>query len=423
MRRSGIIGSLVLCVLLATACAKVLGIKDAEVEAPSCGYSTSDSCMRQCIDTQCCSETSVCMGFDECAALVSCVADCDGSDSACESDCIDSYSAALSLFREMSTCIATCDCSTSGSGGASSGQGGASSGGTSGTGSGGTGGGNQLLNNAITRFAEADCAKYQACAPGWLSIGYGGVAECVARETLQYQWITTLPGVGWKASDFVACGAAWTAASCADYMNGTPLTACIVAGTLALDEPCNSNYQCASLFCDSDGTSCGVCVAAPAVGQACINGVCDSGLVCSLNDVCQKPRGLREACSDDYPCQPRLDCYQGQCALPSITAGTSCDSSINLNCDLGQNYVCALTTDKCVNVASYAAAGQSCGVESTNTSATMCSRGSCDSSTGLCVSRAADHGTCDSSLGPYCEWPAFCYDGTCQLESDIATCR
>jgi len=419
-----IYGSLVLVVLLATACAKVLGIKDAVVEPMTCGYSTSNSCLQQCIDTSCCSETDACMNDSSCSGLVSCSSACGSSDSACLSGCISTYPEAAAAFVTMSACLDSCGCDATGTGG-TSGQGGSTGTGTTSVGGAAVGGAasvGPVLAAAITRFAETDCNRYQACAPGWVAMAYGSVTECVNRSILENEWIATLPGVGWTASNFIACGNAWAASSCLDYMNSVLQPDCIVKGTLALGRPCNSNYQCASLMCDTDGTFCGACVAAPAVGDACVRGACAGGLSCSTNNLCQKPRGLREACSADYPCQYRFDCVQGQCALPSGTTGAACNSATNLNCDTAQNYVCALTTNTCVPVTQYMAVGQSCGVNASNTSATRCSGGSCGDG-GTCVARAADGAICDDSVGPYCEWPAFCSNGYCQLESDTSVCQ
>jgi hypothetical protein len=399
MQGSRSIGALVLSVFVATACAKVLGIKDAELEPTTCGYSTSDSCLQSCINSSCCSETTACMNDSECSGLVSCIAGCDSADDTCQSACYDSYLSALGNYVSMTACLSVCDCGVGGAGGIA-----------------------QVLGDALTQFSKADCNRFNACAPGWSMLAYGSVAECVARDLLQYQWVMSLPGVGWKPTNFIACGNAWAAASCADYMNSVPQAACIVAGTFAAGEPCNSSYQCASLFCDSDGISCGECVAAPTEGEDCVTGGCAGGLTCSTNDVCRKPRGLGESCGDDYPCQTQLDCYAGLCKAPIRTTGTACDTDVNLNCDMGLNYVCALTTQKCVPVTQYASDGQDCGVVTSSASATLCSRGTCDD-TQTCVSRAADGETCDDSLGPYCEWPAFCSYGICQLESDLATCK
>ncbi len=420
MPRAYLIGTMGLMLFVATACAKVLGMKDAQVEPTNCGFEVGDSCAQQCISQSCCSQAVACMNNPGCSALAGCVDEC--TDGACESGCLAKYPSGAASYVALADCLLPCECSYTGEGGAS-GQGGASaSGGNSLGGVGGTSGLGSALVSAIARFAEADCNRFQACAPGWMTLAYGNVAECVARENVYYQWIASLPGVAWKASDFLACGTAWATASCADYMNSAPQADCIVSGTVPNHGTCNTSYQCASLFCDSDGTTCGSCVEAPAAGESCISGGCATGLSCSNNGVCQVPRGLREICSDDLPCQSRFDCNQGRCVAPITTTGTACDTTVNLNCELGQSYVCASTTQTCLPVTQYTSPGQTCGVATGNASVTLCSRGTCGDS-GLCVARAADHGTCDDSLGPYCEWPAFCSYGICQLESDVGSCQ
>jgi hypothetical protein len=425
MPRSRFIGALAVVLLVATACAKVLGIKDAQLESTTCGYSSSDNCTQACIENSCCSEASACMNDSDCSDMVTCANDCGSDDEVCLTDCISSYPSAWSTFMTMSDCVSGCGCSTTGVGGATgtggaSGRGGSSPlGGSSAT---AVGGSAVNLDAAIQSFAAADCAKYQACAPGWLALTYGGLPECVNRDLLQYRWIAQQSGVAWQAANYAACATALTQASCADYFSFTALPACSVPGTLANYASCNTGFQCASQFCDTDGLSCGECIDPPLEGEYCASWSCGAGLTCADDGTCQRRRALGESCTANLPCQSLLDCYQGRCVAPLASVGAACDSSVGPYCDYAKSFVCATSTKKCVSITSWALPGQACGVDSTTSTAASCNQGYCGTGQ-TCIADAKDHMACDSDVGPYCEWPAFCSSGTCHLESDVAVCK
>jgi hypothetical protein len=430
MRPSRLVTLAGILLLMSASCAKVLGIKDAELETVTpdvndCGYSSTDECSEACIEDSCCSEGSACAKNTECSDLFDCRKACAKGDDTCLNQCNKNHSAGVALYTKFVSCLNACDCAGSSTGGATGAGGASSSGGAS---SGGTSSGGTTstlpaaFDAAIQAYSQAHCAMYAACTPGWLSLSYGTTDECTNRMVLNHRWLAQLPGRGWDATSYIACASVIGSINCTDYTNGDYPAACVVNGTLANGAACNVDAQCASMTCSATGTSCGICVAAPLEGGDCIAGSCGPSLTCSDNDTCERPRNLGEDCTGNMPCKGNMDCYQSKCVLPQTVSGAACDTDVNLFCDGSSRYTCYTSTSTCVFVNKYADPGSSCGVNSSTSIATLCARGACNSST-TCVARAADHASCDTSLDKYCEWPAFCSDNVCILSSDVGICR
>ncbi|MBL4686466.1 MAG: hypothetical protein JKY37_17860 [Nannocystaceae bacterium] len=91
-------------------------------------------------------------------------------------------------------------------------------------------------------------------------------------------------------------------------------------------EPCagGQNRVCATgLACSADG----VCVAAPAIGQACLltagePAICDTTHYCDDNGLCQETRAAGLPCTRAAMCET-FNCATGQCA-PSAIEPLSC---------------------------------------------------------------------------------------------------
>lgn len=410
--------TLVVALLVAPlACADILGIKDATLQttasggsgneggsdnsgggssggsSKSCGMSYKTECLQTCYDTNCCAEQSTCDNDTDCSALLSCAFDCPSGDNACFTNCETAHPNGHTLLSDLVQCgKANCSLCPDAAGDA-----------------------------AIAQFATATCAKLKACDPVSFSIEHGTLDECVSRSEMANRWIYQLPGATWTAAVYSACSTAWAAASCADYLNGIRPTACEAPGTLAIGAACNSSFECQSLLCDTDGTYCGLCVAATKEGDPCVHGSCNSGLTCAQDSTCQRPRGAGEVCTATLPCAIPLACYNGSCVARQSTVGAACDTAAGLYCDTYKSLICYTSEKKCVAISEFAAVGVGCGVGSDGT-ATHCAQGTCQSGTQKCVALAKDGSSCDSDNGPYCEWPAFCVDGTCQLEGDLPNC-
>lgn len=397
------------------ACADVLGIKDAQLQngggsgdggsdpggsgsggsgAVACGMSYKTECLQTCYDTNCCEEQQDCKEDPNCAAFLDCSLQCTSGDASCYADCIEAHPDGADVMAAVGACgrdnCALCPDS----------QGDA----------------------AIAEYAKADCTKLQSCSPAWFSISFGTIADCIARSELANRWSYHVPGSGWTASVYMDCAKAWSAMSCADYLRGNRPPACIVPGKFALGEACNSSVECQSLVCDADQLSCGVCVDAPKQGEACIRDSCENGLTCADDNTCQQLRELGEACAEGIPCALPLICYQGICVERQSTVGAACDTASNLYCDFYKSLTCYTSEKKCVAVTDYASEGESCGVDTDGT-ATLCASGNCQSGSQTCAAQAEDYEACDDTNGPYCQWPSFCSNGTCQLDSDLPICN
>jgi hypothetical protein len=285
---------------------------------------------------------------------------------------------------------------------------------TSGGGDAGTGG--TTLASAIAQTAATICGKMRDCSPGLLAWRFGTYDECVTRSVALDTFVSGLADVSLSASTYTACGNAYAAVSCSQFVGADP-NECWTPGNRANGQGCNAGDQCASMFCKQNAWSCGTCAPMPAVGAACLYAAdCGRGTWCTAG-TCQKPRLLGETCTTDLPCSNELVCDTDKCAAAPAVQEASCDAAVGRYCSWTQSLYCA-SNGKCVTT-TWVATGQTC--SASTTSASLCQKsGSCTS--GICVAAPADHNACDPA-DDKCEWPAVCSSAkTCLVPSDAPIC-
>ncbi len=105
---------------------------------------------------------------------------------------------------------------------------------------------------------------------------------------------------------------------------GTPCAA-LFLGTVALGGECDETFQCVGdAYCDAELSSCGVCTARLADGEACtFSDVCTGGL-CNSSGVCASPGVIGDACTDPSDCAGILTCRDDVCASTLPQVDTPC---------------------------------------------------------------------------------------------------
>lgn len=87
------------------------------------------------------------------------------------------------------------------------------------------------------------------------------------------------------------------------------------------NDPCDPSFPAcqAGLVCDADAAdpSKGVCVPAPATGEACIDGQCNGGDFCNAQDQCEALHAAGEACGGDE------ECVSGTCLNAGVCSATA----------------------------------------------------------------------------------------------------
>ena len=293
-------------------------------------------------------------------------------------------------------------------------------------------------------LAQAQCTKRMTCTNGaGITRTFGDMNTCLTREKLACVIGLAAPKTGNSPTLTADCVAAFTAYSCADFLNNNPPAACIVAGPGATGAACTFAGQCASDFCTNNKTSlCGTCGAAPSAGAACSASNCGHEQACVASTMtCAALGASGAACNATTPCGADLTCSgasaskMGTCVTPVAAAGAACggampgcDGTMGLSCSgAAGSKTCALT--------SLVADGMPCGALADGSFAGCAAGGSCYTRTGIaeagqmgtCKAAAADGAACDMTLGPPCLTPARCIvtgtstSGTCTVPTD-ATC-
>jgi hypothetical protein len=315
--------------------------------------------------------------------------------------------------------------SGSSSGGAASSSGSSSSGGSSGGRGGGDEAGAAEIQAACLAAGQAVCARLQSCSSFLFQLREPDMATCASRYAMNCTTQATAPGSQTTVAFVQSCGAAMGAGACSDLFDGVPPAACTgIPGTLAVGAACGESTQCASLDCrKASGSYCGTCATAAAAGQSCSSTDCAPGLQCMSDHVCRALVAAGASCSATQHCQYPLVCKSGTCSLPD-QAGTACVTT-DATCDATQGLVCDGATKQCASV-SVASPGATCGVVSNSAyvcgGGAICKFASSTSSTGSCIAPAADGASCNDSAGPWCEGPALCTSGACQVPNPN-TCK
>jgi hypothetical protein len=278
---------------------------------------------------------------------------------------------------------------------------------------------------AAADAAMAYCTRAQACAPAYVTFGFGDVATCEARFALELLPFFTATGTSSSPSQTEACAQAIPQMSCADLLARRVAGPCAsMPGQLANGAACAGDPQCAGTRCKVAADAvCGTCTAPAAAGAACgVDSDCQPGMTC-VNLVCAKYGDESAACSATQPCRPDLGCVGGTCTTPS-PAGTKCQASTE--CDQIHGVFCNPVTAMCEAVA-FAATGAPCGLVNSQLTVctgpgSMCSGSSAPPYRGTCLGFAHDGASCDTDAGPLCDVAAVCVGGTCKLP-DPSTCH
>jgi hypothetical protein len=273
----------------------------------------------------------------------------------------------------------------------------------------------------IALFALSDCAHAAECSPTIQAMNFGNVAECVRQSTLNFSWLVSLPGSGFSAEQVHECADALAALSCGDYLSPVAnlVGACSPAGTRSVGQGCTDSSQCASGFCPASGFACSKCAPVPSEGAPCAgDSDCAAGMACSTAGACTQVALAGEACGA-RPCDSYHVC-SGTCQALPETVGAVCGSNVGVpDCDESAGVTCdSATSGTCVPIV-VLDAGQSCGL-STTAWRTCSTSGACIS--GTCHAASAASQACDSTLGPYCEWPNQCVNELCVAPPPASAC-
>jgi len=256
-------------------------------------------------------------------------------------------------------------------------------------------------------YASARCETMNRCAPALFAIEHGDLDACRSELRAWCVHVGHLPGVRVGAKAIGACASTFRSLSCAAWQARRDDPFCDApGGSLSVDEPCISGYQCASKACylDAQGV-CGVCQPTAGVGDPCRQSMeCPATSAC-VGYHCLKTMALGEECGSGRPCAGQLLCLSGTCqqspALHDPCIENTCNNRLATECVQG---VCEpLET---------AATGQACGL--INGKTVYCGRGTC-SSQGVCVAPVPEGRPCQDSSGPTCLQPAVCVDGWCKI--------
>jgi hypothetical protein len=326
-------------------------------------------------------------------------------------------------------------------------------------GGGTTSDGSVTLTKACADWAQARCARLDACSNSTYSvIHYGSQATCVANSAAQCATDLAAAQTASTPSFFEACAASITAESCGDLLGANLTAACApLAGPIANGSPCFAASQCQSTYCAiPQYATCGACAAVPNAGDTCaVDADCGARnhLTCSKAGTCVAFGVAAGSCDKDTPCGPGLSCVgakkttPGACAASGSTVGATCDANQQTGpaCDAELSLACDPATSMCTAdtlVGASATCGTVDGGVARCESAGTCVIPTLDAgdgddagdagaaqatTTGSCVAASANGAACDGT-DTQCIAPAKCVipdggaGGTCQLD-DPTTCH
>ncbi len=290
-------------------------------------------------------------------------------------------------------------------------------------------------NEGSKRITKEDCEAYaltfcnaiQRCAPAYLSISFGDVTTCKARQVIECVDSLTSMNLVVTKSEANRCMADVTAASCSDILD-RKITTCEIPGLLVDGASCGTDGECVSTYCKTTTGQCGVCAPRLVAGGACTDdNDCQSGLKCP-DDAnprqCVAPVASGGACDPQKPCSFGLECGGGTCKTP-LGAGATC--SVTAPCDATLLLFCNPQTTVC-QAATIVAAGQPCGL--LNGGYTICQAGGTCNGTlppfinsGTCAAPAGDGNACGTGPNDQdCLSPAVCRNRLCSLPN-VSMCN
>ena len=277
---------------------------------------------------------------------------------------------------------------------------------------------------AASDAANAYCARAEACAPAYVTIGMGDVATCEAAFATEVMALFGANGAPITPADVEACAQVIPNESCGDLLSRNTPAACKFKGMLADGTACASDAQCSNGRClVPKNTVCGTCGSHSAVGGACsVDDDCVDGAHC-VGSACVAYGQQGAACSTATPCRPDLGCIGGSCTTPS-PAGTTCTDSSE--CDNLHGVFCNGSSGKC-ETAAFAPPGQTCGLVNGTITGCRGPQGVCAGVTapkyqGTCAATSPTGGPCNTQNGPTCGAFQVCANGACAV-SDPSVCK
>jgi hypothetical protein len=311
------------------------------------------------------------------------------------------------------------------------------------------------IDDACTMFAQAQCAKLQACSNAVVANGVSvlrnydsfdqGAYSCLTRVKNDCSNRLKAPGNGNNPTMTEQCAAAYASLSCQDFFDNVPAAGCAPAGPRANGQSCVVAGQCATAYCSVNKTAvCGTCADPPVAGSSCVDTACDHNQICNSSlQVCQDNITAGVACdganASQVNCASGLTCSgtvgTKTCVAGGTTEGAVCGGTGPL-CLRFQGLACEgpVGSKVCTAVA-LVGDGLPCGTLTDDTRAD-CLAGECYTETGLaqvtelgtCKKQAADGSPCDTTLGPTCYTGARCVTaagssaGVCTIP-DVASCQ
>ncbi len=287
---------------------------------------------------------------------------------------------------------------------------------------------------ACVAYAQAACAKLDACVFDGVGRRYGDLATCLARVGASCEENAAAHASGASPGSIEGCTNALPDATCGDFERDTLPLCAPAQGNLGTGAPCAFSSECHSTFCQLvTGTACGTCQPLTSPGASCATTACSRGFVCVASTMtCQPPSAAGTACNDSEPCGYSLTCVTppgaatGTCEAAGASVGATCDAKHETGpgCEALRGLVCDRTTDRCINL-TFAGAGQPCGNVSGTVvacdGASVCS-GASGTTPGTCQALVTEGRACDTGPGPTCMAPARCVTGsatatggTCEL--------
>jgi hypothetical protein len=268
----------------------------------------------------------------------------------------------------------------------------------------------------FARLVEASCKKAVSCPIGKAEFGTYDLCRSFYDLLLCGQPTPEVHGLD-------ACLKQIDSAQCDELYGEDGLAACkgldilTVPGrkTVAVGERCDEDKnRCASdAICDADFDACGKCVAAPGVGESCVQFQCGDDAFCKDDTSCVAKQKSGTACTASDQCSGL--CVAGTCTSPKDLIGKSCSD----NAECGGL--------RCLNgkCAARALPGESCRM-STGAAATFDCVIGADCEQGKCAlipacGESKEHEPCNRTAN--CADPLVCSitDSTCEQPS--ATCN
>jgi hypothetical protein len=273
-------------------------------------------------------------------------------------------------------------------------------------------------DQAASDAANAYCNRAEACAPAFVTVGFGNVATCIERLKQSLLPVFGADGTSSTPERTEACAQAIPQMSCSDLLSRITPDACqTLPGSLAEGAACSADSQCQGTRCKVAADAvCGKCTSPAAAGAACNQDAdCQDAMTC-VSGACMTYAATGGTCDATHPCRPDLACKAGKCATPT-PVGQSCKSSDE--CENSQGVFCDPKANTCQAV-SFSAPNGTCGLVQNalvvcEGPGSLCTNVNSQTYQGTCAPVAADGAACDPANGPLCNAGAICVNKVCTV--------